>query len=65
MFITKGEYHEDSNINNINKTTVNIKIKELEKLIKEVKHPQIKKNFEQDLISYKAIRKLFDDANKT
>jgi hypothetical protein len=58
------KYYERTNINNINKTSIIIKIKELEKLIKEVKHPQIKKNFERDLISYKAIRKIFEDAEK-
>tara|TARA_Y100001960_G_scaffold333922_1_gene442357 strand:- start:61815 stop:62033 length:219 start_codon:yes stop_codon:yes gene_type:complete len=56
--------NECVNINNINKTTVIIKIKELEKLVKETKNPQLRKNFENDLTSYKAIRKIFEDAEK-
>ena len=56
--------NECTNINNINKTTVSIKIKELEKLVKETKNPQLRKNFENDLTSYKAIRKIFEDAEK-
>jgi len=56
--------NECININNINKTTVSIKIKELEKLVKETKNPQLRKNFENDLTSYKAIRKIFEDAEK-
>jgi len=36
----------------------------LETLIKEVKNPQIRKNFEKDLVSYRAIKKILDDAEK-
>jgi hypothetical protein len=36
----------------------------LEKLVKETKNPQLRKNFETDLTSYRAIRKIFEDAEK-
>lgn len=54
-------------INNINKTSVNIMIKELEQLLKEC-HPSntiVKHRLEVDLKSYKAIRHLFDLADSS
>lgn len=48
----------------INRTTVNIKIKELTELLKVCKIPAHRDRIEVDLKSYRAIRKLFDDSNK-
>lgn len=46
----------------ITKANIGFKIKELEELVRTAKHPQIKKNFERELTSYRAIKKLFDEA---
>lgn len=54
--------HEGDDIDVINKTTVNIRIKELTELLKVTKIPQHRKRIEVDLKSYRAIKKLFDES---
>jgi hypothetical protein len=57
----KDNHHEKRiSIDNINKTTINIKIKETKNLIKNTKHPVFKRQLEIDLKSYLAIKNLFD-----
>lgn len=57
----KDNYHEKRiSVENINKTTINIKIKETKNLIKNTKHPVFKRQLEIDLKSYLAIKNLLD-----
>lgn len=50
------KHHERSNINN----EINYKISQLIKLVKEANNPRIKKNFQDELTSYLAIKHLID-----
>lgn len=48
----------------ITKANIGFKIKELEDLVKTTNNPHIRRNFERELTSYRAIKRIFDESEK-